>query len=76
MSPVQESQRGGKGKSDGIFTHTGRDYIPLGFFNFTKGRAKKKNDLSSAMLSHVLTRTKEAWEGLLTGQLKNRKCDE
>lgn len=42
MSPVQGSQRGGKGKSDGIFTHTGRDYIPLGFFNFTKGRAEEE----------------------------------
>lgn len=49
-----------KGKADSVFTQAGRGYIPLGFFIFRKERAKKKNDLSNAMLSCVFIPTKDA----------------
>lgn len=75
MSPVGRSQRGEKGQGRQRF-HTSWKDIPPGFFIFRKGRAREKNDLSNAVLPRVLTRTKDALEGLFTGQLTNGKCDE
>lgn len=59
----------GKGKAESSFIQVGKGYIPLGF---STDEAKKKNDLSNAILSCISIY--RGWgEGLLTRRLTNGK---
>lgn len=66
-----------KGKAESIFTQSGRATFYWAFSSSGKGKesAKKKNDLSNAMLPCVLICTRILGEPVI-GQLTNVNCDE